>query len=38
MVLSTLKNYITERYNSKENRISNNQKEILKNSLLDLYY
>ena len=38
MVLTTLKNYLMERYNSNENRVSNGQKEILKGSMFDLYY
>ena len=38
MVLSTLKNFITERYNSKEGSINNSQKDILKGSLFDMFY
>ena len=38
MVLTTLKNYLMERYNSDSNRISNAQKDILKGSMFDLYY
>ena len=38
MVLSTLKNYLLARYNSNENRISSQQKEILRGNVLELYY
>lgn len=38
IALSTLKNYITARYNADHNRIKNDQKDLLKNSILDLYY
>lgn len=38
MVLSTLKNYLMERYNAQENPVTMSQKEVLRGSLLDLYY
>ena len=38
MLLTTLKNYITECYNSEQNRINHEQKVLLRGSLLDMFY
>ena len=38
MLLTTLKNYINAYYNSEQNRINNEQKALLRRSLLDMFY
>jgi hypothetical protein len=38
LLLTTLKNYITARYNAEQNRIGNDQKDILRSALFDLFY
>lgn len=38
MIMSTLKNFLTARYNSLENPISNHQKDFLKNNIFKIFY
>ncbi len=38
MVLTTLKNYILAHYNSNEFRVPEDQKHLLRSSLLDFFY
>lgn len=38
MLLTTFKNYLIARYNSDQGRIHDNQKDILRNSIFDLFY
>lgn len=38
MVLSQLKNYMTAKYNSEQGRISEGQKDVLRNNMFDLFY